>query len=87
MEQEIADEVLEAYQKAFHFKVDLMKYVADYEDAKNTVQNHNVEPLLFEKMGRPYLFHPSNYANLIKRLEKVIDVIGYKPVMVASMVE
>jgi hypothetical protein len=86
MEQEIADEVLEADQKAFHFKVDLMKYVADYENAKNTVQSHNVEPLLFGKMGRPYLFHPSNYPNLIKRLEEVMDVIGFGPVMVASMV-
>lgn len=86
MEQEIADEVLQADLKAFHFKVDVVKYAADYEDARNTMQNHNVEPSLFGKLGRPYLFHPTNYPNLIKRLEEVMDVIGFGPVMVASMV-
>ena len=86
MEQEIAEDVLQANQKAFHTKVDIVKYVSDYKEAKASVNDHNDQPPLFGKLGRPYIFHPSNYPELIRRLEEVMDVIGFGPVMVGSMV-
>lgn len=66
--------------------MDLVKYVADFDAAKDAVQNHNVEPPLLGSRGRPYLFHPTLYPNLISRLEEVMDVVGFGPAIVATMV-
>ena len=51
--------------KSFLTKVDIVIYLAEYENAKGSLENHNVEPSLLRKNGRPYLFHPTLYADLI----------------------
>jgi hypothetical protein len=85
MEQVIAEDVQQANLKAFHTKVDIVKHVSDYKEAQASVNDHNEQPPLFGKLGRPYLFHPSYHPDLIRRLEEVMDVIGFGPVMVGSM--
>ena len=49
------------------------------------MNDHNDQPPLFGKLGRPYMFHPINYPELIRRLEDVMFDIGFGPVMVGSM--
>jgi hypothetical protein len=68
MEQEIAEDVLQGNLKAFHTKVDIVKLLSDYKEAQASVNDHNEQPPLFGKLGRPYLFHPSYYPDLIRRL-------------------
>lgn len=67
LEQEIKDKVDKSQMKSFHTKVDIVTYLAEYENAKDSLDNHNVEPSLLGKNGRPYLFHPNVYADLIDR--------------------
>jgi hypothetical protein len=57
MEQEITEDVLQANLKAFHTKVDIVKYVLDYKEAQASVNDRNEQPPLFGKFGRPYLLH------------------------------
>ena len=78
--------VPESERIAFHTKIDLLSYVADYEKAKKNLENHDAEPELLGKKGRPYLFHSSLYPNLISRLEETIDIVGFGPTLVATMV-
>ena len=72
--------------KSFHTKVDIVTYLAEYENAKDSLDNHNVEPSLLGKNGRPNLFHPTLYADLIDRLNEVVDVVGFGPALVTTMV-
>ena len=72
--------------KAFHKKIDIVNYVADYEQAKKDLMNHDVEPELLGVRGRPFLFHPTLYPRLIARLEEDMDVVGFGPTLVATIV-
>ena len=86
LEKEIKDEVEPSKMKSFHSKVDIVTYLAEYENAKDSLKNHNMEPSLLGKNGRPYLFHPTLYPDLIARLNEVVDVVGFGPALVATMV-
>lgn len=86
LEKEIKEKVEPSKMRAFHKKVDVVTYLAEYESAKDSLENHNVEPSLLGKNGRPYLFHPTLYPDLIARLNEVVDVVGFGPALVATMV-
>jgi hypothetical protein len=85
-DDERADKVPFSESKAFHRKIDIVNYVAEYEQAKNNLKNHDVEPQQFGRMGRPYRYHPILYPRLMARLEEVKDVVGFGPMLVASIV-
>jgi hypothetical protein len=74
MEKELADKVEPLKRKSFHTKVDIVTYLEEYENAKDSLNNHNVEPSLLEKNGRPYLFHPNLSPDLIGRLNEVVEL-------------
>ena len=84
--KELAEKTPVSKRKSFHTKIDLVSHVAEYEEAKDNLKNHDVEPALLGNKGRPYLFHPSLYPNLISRLEETIDIVGFGPAIVATMV-
>lgn len=86
LEEEIANKVVLKDRKSFHTKVDILSYITDYQTAKDNIKNHEVEPELLGKRGRPYLFHPSMYPELKMRLEEVIDIVGFGPGIVSAMV-
>jgi hypothetical protein len=86
MEKELADKVKPLKRKSFHTKVDIVTDLEEYENAKDSLNNHNVEPSLLEKNGRPYLFHPNLSPDLIGRLNEVVDVVGLELALVATIV-
>jgi hypothetical protein len=47
LEKEIKDEVEPSKMKSFHSKVDIVTYLAEYENAKDSLKNHNMDVVGF----------------------------------------